>query len=339
NNMHFDTTKANVKHKGGEPVNLVREEAYDPEVRVDFKGNMDVQKLEEFTDEKGVENIPLIMLTITNNTGGGQPVSMKNIKEVSEVAEDHGIPFFFDACRFAENAHFIKQREEGYSDKSIKEITREMFSYVDGFTFSAKKEGLVNIGGLLGSKDDDLHERCKNLSIIIEGFPTYGGLACRELAAIAEGLKEAVDDEYQRYRYQQVKFLADMLLEGDIPIIEPVGGHAIFVDAKRFLPDIPPQRFPAQALTTELYKEAGIRAVELGTSAFGDTDDEGNVVPAEMENMRLAIPRRVYTLNQLEYVAESIQKLYERRDHIKGLKRTYAPELLGHFMAEFEPVE
>jgi len=339
NNMHFDTTKANVKHKGGEPVNLVRQEAYDPELRVDFKGNMDVKRLEEFIQEKGVEKIPLIMLTITNNTGGGQPVSMGNIKEVAEVADRYDIPFFFDACRFAENAYFIKQRETGYENKSVREITREMFSYADGFTFSAKKEGLVNIGGLIGVEDKKLHEKCKNLGIIIEGFPTYGGLACRELSAMSQGLQEAVEDQYQTYRHQQVEYLAQLLLDENIPIIEPAGGHAVFVDAKRFLPDIPQERFPAQALTTELYKEAGIRAVELGTSAFGETDEEGNMIPAEMENMRLAVPRRVYTLNQLEYVADSIRKLYERRDDIKGLKRTYAPKLLGHFMAEFKPVK
>jgi len=339
NNMHFDTTRANVKHKGGEPVDLVIEEAYEPTNRLDFKGNMDIDRLEEFIEEKGPENIPLIMLTITNNTGGGQPVSMKNIKEVSEIAEQYDLPFFFDACRFAENAYFIKQREDGYEDKSIQEITEEMFSYVDGFTFSAKKEGLVNIGGLIGIRDEELHRKCKNLSIIIEGFPTYGGLACRELSAMAQGLKEVVREDYQKYRSQQVKYLAENLLEKGVPIIEPVGGHAVFVDAGRFLPDIPPQQFPAQALTTELYKESGIRAVELGTSAFGEKDEEGNIIPAEMETMRLAIPRRVYTLNQLNYVGESVGKLYERRDEISGLKRTYAPELLGHFMAEFEPIE
>ncbi len=339
NNMHFDTTKANVKHKGGEPVDLVREEAYEASKRVDFKGNMDVDRLEEFIEDKGPENIPLVMMTITNNTGGGQPVSMKNIKEVSEVADQYDLPFFFDACRFAENAFFIKQREEGYGDESIREITEEMFSYVDGFTLSAKKEGMVNIGGLIGVKDKELHRKCKNLSIIIEGFPTYGGLACRELSAIAQGLREATREDYQKYRRQQVQYLADNLLENGVPIIEPSGGHAIFVDADRFLPDIPPERFPAQSLTTELYKESGIRAVELGTSAFGEKDEDGNIVPAEMETMRLAIPRRVYTNNQMKYVAESVINLYERRDEIKGLKRTYAPELLGHFTAEFEPVE
>ncbi len=339
NNMHFDTTRANVKHKGGEPVDLVNEEAYEPSKRSDFKGDMDADRLEEFIEEKGVDNIPVIMLTITNNTGGGQPVSMKNIEEISEIAEQYKIPFFFDACRFAENAYFIQQRESGYGDKSIREITKEMFKHVDGFTFSAKKEGLVNIGGLIGVKDEELHRKCKNLSIIIEGFPTYGGLACRELSAMAEGLKEATREDYQRYRHQQVEYLAEKLLENDVPIIEPAGGHAVFVDGGRFLPHIPPERFPAQALTTELYIESGVRAVELGTSAFGEKDEDGNIIPARMETMRLAIPRRVYTLNQLDYVAESVAKLYERRDEIKGLRRTYAPELLGHFTAEFEPVD
>ncbi|MEF8832964.1 MAG: tryptophanase [Candidatus Thermoplasmatota archaeon] len=338
NNMHFDTTKANVIHKGGEPVDLVREEAYEASKRVDFKGDMDVDRLEEFIEDKGPTNIPLVMMTITNNTGGGHPVSMKNIKEVSEVADQYDLPFFFDACRFAENAYFIKQREEGYGDKSIREITEEMFSYVDGFTFSAKKEGMVNIGGLIGLKDEELHKKCKNLSIIIEGFPTYGGLACRELSAIAQGLREATREDYQKYRRQQVQYLADNLLENGVPIIEPSGGHAVFVDAERFLPDIPPERFPAQALTTELYKESGIRGVELGTSAFGEKDEDGNIIPAKMETMRLAIPRRVYTNDQLKYVAEFVVNLYERRGEIKGLKRTYAPELLGHFTAEFEPV-
>ncbi|MBS3782761.1 MAG: tryptophanase [Candidatus Thermoplasmatota archaeon] len=339
NNMHFDTTRANVKHKGGEPVDLVRDEAYEPSNRLDFKGNMDVEKLKGFIEDKGEENIPLIMLTITNNTGGGQPVSMANIKEVSELADQYEIPFFFDACRFAENAYFIKQRESGYEDKSIQEITKEMFSYVDGFTFSAKKEGLVNIGGLIGIRDEEIHKKCQNLSIIIEGFPTYGGLACRELSAMAEGLRETTREEYQKYRHQQVQYLAERLLDKGVPIIEPAGGHAVFVDGDRFLPDIPPVQFPAQALTTELYKESGIRAVELGTSAFGEKDEEGNIIPAEMETMRLAIPRRVYTLNQLDYVADSIVELYQKREDISGLKRTYAPELLGHFMAEFEPIE
>ncbi len=338
NNMHFDTTKANVKHKGGTPVNLVRDEAYDIDKKVDFKGNLDTKKLSDFIEDKGTDKIPVIMLTVTNNTGGGQPVSMENIEEVSKVAKEYSIPLFLDACRFAENAFFIKEREKGYNSKSIREIVKEMFSYVDGFTFSAKKEGLVNIGGLIGVRDEELQERCENLGIIIEGFPTYGGMACRELSAMAKGIEEATTYEYQKYRHQQVQFLADRLVEAGVPIIEPAGGHAVFIDAKFFLPHISQENFPAQALTVQLYIESGIRGVELGTSAFGELDKEGNVIPAEMETMRLAIPRRVYTLNQLNYVAESVIKLYENRESIKGLKRTYAPKLLGHFKAEFEPL-
>ncbi len=338
NNMHFDTTKANVKHKGGTPVNLVRDEAYDIDKKVDFKGNLDTIKLREFIEEKGADKIPVIMLTVTNNTGGGQPVSMDNIRDVSEIAHEYDLPLFLDACRFAENAYFIKEREKGYSDKSIREIVKELFSYADGFTFSAKKEGLVNIGGLIGVRDEDLQERCENLGIIIEGFPTYGGMACRELSAMAKGIEEATTYEYQRYRHQQVQFLADRLIEADVPIIKPAGGHAVFIDAKSFLPNVPQEQFPAQALTVQLYIESGIRGVELGTSAFGELDKEGNIIPAEMETMRLAIPRRVYTLNQLNYVAESVIRLYENRETIKGLKRTYAPKLLGHFKAEFAPL-
>ncbi len=338
NNMHFDTTKANVKHKGGTPVNLVRDEAYEIGKYVDFKGNMDLDKLHELVEDKGIDKIPFVMLTVTNNTGGGQPVSMENIIAVSKFAGEHDIPFFLDACRFAENAFFIKERESGYKNKSIKEIVKEMFSYVDGFTFSAKKEGLVNIGGLIGLKDDDLMEKCENLGIIVEGFPTYGGMACRELSAIAKGINEAVQYNYQRYRHQQVSFLGDRLREADVPIIEPIGGHAVFIDAASFLPHIPQKQFPAQALTVNLYIESGVRAVELGSSAFGEKDEDGNIIPADIEAMRLAIPRRVYTLNQLNYVAESVIKLFNNRNNIKGLKRTYAPELLGHFKAEFEPI-
>ncbi len=338
NNMHFDTTQANVKHKGGKPVDLVVDRAYDPEDRSPFKGNMDISKLEDFLDKNPLDKVPLIMMTVTNNTGGAQPVSMENIKEVSRIASEHDIPFFLDACRFAENAYFIKRREDGYEDKSIREIAKEMFGHADGFTFSAKKEGLTNIGGLIGVNDEDIHRRCENLGIVIEGFPTYGGLACRELSAMAQGLYESSEEGYQEYRHDQLNFLAEKLIDAGVPIIEPVGGHAIFVDAKRFLPDIPSKNFPAQALTTQLYIESGVRAVELGTSAFGETDEEGNVIPADVENMRLAIPRRVYTFNQLEYVAESIIELYEERDKIKGLERTYAPELLGHFKAKFRPL-
>ncbi len=339
NNMHFDTTYANVKHKGGTPANLVVDDAYYPGKPGDFKGNMDIDKLKDFIEEKGSEKIPVIMLTITNNTAGGQPVSMENIKAVSEVAAEHEIPFFLDACRFAENAYFIRTREKGYEEKDIRDIVRDMFSYADGFTFSAKKDGLANIGGILGTRDEELHKRCVELGIIIEGFPTYGGMACRDLAAIAQGMYEATELDYLRYRNQQVEYLGDKLIEAGVPITRPVGGHAVFIDVKEFLPHIPQVQFPAQSLTAELYIEGGIRGVELGTSAFGETDEEGNVIPAPLEYMRLAIPRRVYTLNQLDYVAECVAKLYDNREEIQGLRRTYAPELLGHFMAEFEPIE
>ncbi len=338
NNMHFDTTKGNVLHKGGTPVDLVIDDAYNSGKEVDFKGNMDVDKLREFIDEKGSDKIPLIMLTVTNNTAGGQPVSMKNIKEVKALASEHNIPFFLDACRFAENAYFIKNREDGYLDRSIHDIVKEMFSYADGFTFSAKKDGMSNIGGMIGVRDEDLHQRCTELGIIIEGYPTYGGMACRELAAIAKGLYESTRLEYLEYRIGQVEYLASLLRDAGVPIVEPAGGHAVFIDARRFLPHIPPEQFPAQALTAQLYIESGVRGVELGTCAFGETDEDGNVVPAPFDNMRLAIPRRVYTLNHLKYVAESVIALYKNRDNISGLERTYSPEILGHFMSEFKPV-
>ncbi len=338
NNMHFDTTKGNVLHKGGTPVDLVIDDAYNTGKEVDFKGNMDIDKLRKFIDEKGSEKIPVIMLTVTNNTAGGQPVSMENIRKVKEIAKEHKIPFFLDACRFAENAYFIKKRERGYMDTSISEIVKEMFSYAEGFTFSAKKDGMSNIGGMIGLRDEKLHQRCTELGIIIEGYPTYGGMACRELAAIAKGLYESTRVEYLEYRIGQVEYLAGLLREAGVPLVEPPGGHAVFIDARRFLPHIPPEQFPAQALTAELYIDFGVRGVELGTCAFGETDENGNVIPAPFDNMRLAIPRRVYTLNHLKYVAESVIALYERRDDISGLERTYSPEILGHFMSEFKPV-
>lgn len=339
NNTHFDTTEANVLLRGGVPVNLVVDEAYDTQKILPFKGNMDTEKLENFIKEKGPAKIPLIMLTITNNNVGGQPVSMENIREVSAIAKKHSIPFFIDACRFAENCYFIKMREQGYRDKGIKEIAREIFSYADGCTFSAKKEALTNIGGMLCTNIEELHEKFKTLAITIEGFVTYGGLACRELEAMAIGLYEAIDEEYQAYRHHQIEYFASLLREGGIPIVEPPGGHAVYVDAKRFLPHIPPEEFPGQALVVQLYIEAGVRAVEIGSSMFGRVDEEtGKFVPAPMELVRLAVPRRVYTDNHLRYVAESLTRLYKKRGQIKGLRRIYAPKLLGHFTAKFEPI-
>ncbi len=339
NNTHFDTTEANILRNKGIPVNLATEDAYDSAKVLPFKGNMDARKLEEFIREKTPEKIPLIMTTITNNSVGGQPVSMQNIKEVSVIAKKYGIPVFIDACRFAENCYFIKQREEGYRNKTIKEIARELFSYADGCTFSGKKEALTNIGGMLCTNSEELYEKFRNLTIVIEGFATYGGLACRELEAMARGLYEVVDENYQVYRHRQVEYLAKILRDGDVPIVEPPGGHAVYIDAKKFLPHIPPEQFPAQTLTVQLYIESGVRAAEIGSSCFGKIDEKtGKFIPARMELMRLAIPRRTYTDNHLKYVAECLTMLYKKRDQIKGLRRIYAPKLLGHFTARFEPI-
>jgi tryptophanase len=339
NNTHFDTTEANILRNKGIPVNLATEDAYDSAKVLPFKGNMDTRKLEEFIREKTPEKIPLTMVTITNNSVGGQPVSMQNIKEVSVIAKKYGIPFFIDACRFAENCYFIKQREEGYRNKTIKEIARELFSYADGCTFSGKKEALTNIGGMLCTNSEELYEKFRNLTIVIEGFATYGGLACRELEAMARGLYEVVDENYQVYRHRQVEYLAKILRDGDVPIVEPPGGHAVYIDAKKFLPHIPLEQFPAQTLTVQLYIESGVRAAEIGSSCFGKIDEKtGKFIPARMELMRLAIPRRTYTDNHLKYVAECLTMLYKKRDQIRGLRRIYAPKLLGHFTARFEPI-
>jgi tryptophanase len=339
NNTHFDTTEANILRNKGIPVNLATEDAYDSAKVLPFKGNMDTRKLEEFIREKTSEKIPLTMVTITNNSVGGQPVSMQNIKEVSVIAKKYGIPFFIDACRFAENCYFIKQREEGYRNKTIKEIARELFSYADGCTFSGKKEALTNIGGMLCTNSEELYEKFRNLTIVIEGFATYGGLACRELEAMARGLYEVVDENYQVYRHRQVEYLAKILRDGDVPIVEPPGGHAVYIDAKKFLPHIPLEQFPAQTLTVQLYIESGVRAAEIGSSCFGKIDEKtGKFIPARMELMRLAIPRRTYTDNHLKYVAECLTTLYKKRDQIRGLRRIYAPKLLGHFTARFEPI-
>lgn len=339
NNMHFDTTEANVLRNKGIPINLAVEDAYDTAKIAPFKGNMDTKKLEQFIRENTPQKIPLVMITATNNSAGGQPVSMQNIKETAAVARKYGIPFFIDACRFAENCYFIKQREQGHKNKTLKEIAREMFSYADGCTFSGKKEALTNIGGMLCTNNDELHEKLENLCILIEGFVTYGGLACRELEAMAIGLYEAVDEEYQMYRHRQVEYLASLLRQEGVPIVEPTGGHAVFVDAKRFLPNVSSDQFPAQALTVQLYIESGVRGVEIGSSCFGKIDEKtGKFIPARLELLRLAIPRRAYTDNHMRYVAECLIKLYKKRDQIKGLKRIYASKLLGHFTAKFEPI-
>ena len=337
NNTHFDTTGANVNYKGGISLNLPIKEGMDPDSLFPFKGNMDIERLEEVIKEYGAEKIPLCIMTVTNNSVAGQPVSMENIKQVRKILDKYNIPLFFDAARYAENSYFIKQREKGYKDKSISEIAREMFSYGDGCLMSAKKDGLVNIGGILALNDRELAQRLRELMVIFEGFPTYGGLAGRDLEAIAIGLKEAQDERYLESRINQVRYLAEVLKENNIPIYMPPGGHAVYINAKRFLPHIPQSQFPGQSLVVALYLEAGIRAVEIGSVMFAKKDPEtGEIKYPELELVRLAIPRRVYTRSHIDYVAETIIKLYEKRDRLKGMRYTYEPPHLKHFLARFD---
>jgi tryptophanase len=340
NNTHFDTTQANILARGGSPENLAISEAADPENPHLFKGNMDVERLEGFIQELGTENIPFGMITITNNAIGGQPVSMKNIRDTSDIYRKHGIPFFVDACRYAENAYFIKNRDPNYADKPLLEIAREIFSLADGTTMSAKKDAIVNIGGFFAMNDEALFQRAKNELILREGFPTYGGLAGRDLDAIAVGLWEGLDERYLEYRVGQVAYLGLRLKELGVPIVEPPGGHAVYVDAGRMLPHIPRDAFPGQSLVVELYLEGGVRAVELGSVAFSREDlDSGKTIYPDLELVRLAIPRRVYTQAHIDYVVETISRIMDRREKIPGYRITYAPVLLRHFTARFEPVE
>ena len=336
NNSHFDTTRANVELAGGCPCDFVIKEAYQAKNGFSFKGNMDVGRLEDFV-AKNRPKIPLIMTTITNNAVGGQPVSLKNIKATSEIAKKNKIPFFIDACRFAENAYFIKRDEKGYQKKEIRKIIKETFSLADGCTFSAKKDGLTNIGGFLATNNKGLYEKFRNMMVVIEGFPTYGGMACRELAAMAVGLEESTREEYLEYRTSQIRYLWRKLSRAGIPTVNPPGGHAVYIDGKKFFSHLPQEQYPSQRLVIELYLEAGVRGVELGASCFGVTDSKtGKLILPKLDLLRLAIPRRVYTDNHLDYVAQGLINIYKRRKKIKGLKRIYAPPLLGHFLAKFE---
>jgi tryptophanase len=338
-NMHFDTTQANVMVQGGDPVNLLAEVGLDPTNHAPFKGDIDVARLEAFIQQVGVENVALGMLTVTNNAGGGQPVSMGNIRATGETLHRYGIPFFLDACRYAENAYFIKLRDPDYADAPVLEIAREMFSYADGCTMSAKKDALVNIGGFLAMNDEALYRQVCQELIVREGFPTYGGLAGRDLEAVARGLWEGLDERYLAYRIAHTKYLADRLLEEGIPLLEPPGGHAVYVDVKRFLPHIPQFELPGQALVAALYVEGGVRGVEIGSVAFAREDPAtGEVIYPDLELVRLAIPRRVYTQSHLDFVVEVCRRIYGRRDEIRGLRYTYAPQLLRHFTARFAPL-
>jgi len=338
-NMHFDTTEGNIRARGGRPTNLVIDAAYDPAVRVPFKGNMDIHKLRNFIQEHGPENIPLGMITITNNAGGGQPVSMENLRQVATTYKEFGIPFFIDACRFAENAYFIKLREPGYENKSPLEISQEIFSLADGATMSAKKDGIVNIGGFLAMNDSVLFEKVRNELIMREGFPTYGGLAGRDLDAMAIGFKEALEIPYLNYRLGQTSYLGERLLKHGIQIIEPPGAHAIYLDAMKMLPHIPQPQLPGQALSLAMYLEGGIRAVELGTVAFGYIDPEsGKEVYPQLDLVRMAIPRRVYTQSHMDYVIDILVQIAKNPEKIKGYSIKYQPEFLRHFTAQFEPL-
>ena len=339
NNNHFDTTRANIEFQGAEAVDLVISEGLDPQNPYPFKGNMDINKLEKIIQEKGIENIPLCMLTITNNSGGGQPVSMKNIKEVKMVLDQYEIPLYLDAARFAENAYFIKLREEGYEKVSVKEIIHEMMSLADGCTVSAKKDGLVNIGGLLCTNNDLLAQKEKELLILTEGFPTYGGLAGRDLEAMAVGLREVMNEDYLKYRIAETQYLGEHLSKMGYHLIQPPGGHAIYIDAKATLDHIMPLQYPGHSLAVEFYRTGGIRTSEIGSVMFGRVDPETKQeIPAQMELLRLAIPRRTHTQSHIDYVLEVAKEVLNRKNKIKGFKIIKQTTFLRHFSASFEPL-
>jgi tryptophanase len=336
-NSHFDTTRANIEYGGGEALDLVTAESSDTASMDPFKGNIDLDRLEEVCRRRR-ERIPLGMLTITNNTGGGQPVSLENIKGCSRVLRSHGIPFLLDACRFAENAYLIKLREPGQEHRSVSSIAREIFRLADGCTFSGKKDGLVNMGGFLALNDDQLASEARNLLILTEGFPTYGGCAARDLEALAVGLEEVLDEAYLRYRLASVKYLAEGLNRIGIPTVQPPGGHAVFIDARRLLPHIPPERFPGQALACELYLAGGIRSCEIGSVMFGKHDGNGTFVPARAELVRLALPRRVYTQSHVDRIIEIGAEVVGRAGELPGFEMTHRPPYLRHFTAKFRPL-
>lgn len=331
NNSHFDTTRANCEATGAKALDLVINEAYDPKLRHPFKGNMDIDKLERCFTEYGAENIPAVMMTLTNNSGGGQPVSLENLRAVKSVCQKYGKPLILDACRFAENAYFIKHREPGQENRTVKEIAREIFDLCDASTISAKKDGIVNIGGLLLMRSQEWFDEAKNVLILTEGFPTYGGLAGRDLDALATGLYEVLDEDYLLYRIRSTEFVGEKLLAAGIQIIEPTGGHAVYIDAQAFYPHIPREQLPGQVLACELYKAGGIRSCEIGSVMFNHNGDYRG-----LELVRLAIPRRVYTQSHMEYVAEVIEEVFKNRANARGMKITYAPKALRHFTCKFD---
>ncbi len=339
NNTHFDTTRANVEYQGAEARDLVNAEGTDPAVILPFKGNMDIDELRRTFESTGADRVPLVMVTVTNNSGGGQPVSMQNLREVREVCDEFDTPLFLDACRFAENAWFIKVREPGYEDKTPREIAHEMFSLADGCTMSAKKDGLANIGGFVAVNDSDVAAQCRNLLILTEGFPTYGGLAGYDLEAVARGLEEVLDENYLKYRIRSTEYLAEKVYAAGIPIVRPPGGHAVYLDAQALLPHIPPYEYPAQTLAVELYRNGGVRGVEIGTVMFGRPDPNGGPdEPAAMELVRLAIPRRTYTQSHIDYVAEVVIDVASEAEAMRGYRIVEQAPWLRHFTARFEPI-
>lgn len=337
-NTLFDTTRANIEFTGAEGVDFLCPEGKIPSHIAPFKGNMDVDAFEKFILEKGAQNIPLCIITVTNNSGGGQPVSMANIRAVRKLCDLHHIPLFIDACRFAENSYFIKLREKEFAQTSVADIAKELFSYADGCTMSAKKDAFANIGGFIALREEALALKCRNLLIITEGFPTYGGLAGRDLEAIAIGLKEVLDEHYLQYRIRSQEYLVEKLSAAGVPVMLPAGGHAVYLDAKAFLPHIPVDQYPGQALTAALYREGGIRSAEIGSLMFGKYDAHGNLIPAMLELVRLAIPRRVYTQSHIDYVAEVILQVFAKRQTVKGMRITYEAPTLRHFTARLEEI-
>ncbi len=337
NNTHFDTTRANVEVQGAEAVDVVIEAARDPAAEHPFKGNLDVPRLEALLDERGRDAVPMVMCTVTNNSGGGQPVSLENLRAVSAVCRARGIPFFLDACRFAENAWLVKEREPGEADRPVREIAKEMFSLADGCTMSAKKDGLANMGGFLALNDGDLARECRNVLILTEGFPTYGGLAGYDLEAVAIGLEEVLDPQYLRYRIASTRYLADRVAAAGVPIMKPAGGHAVYLDAKALLPHVPPSEYPGQAVAVELYRAGGIRSCEIGSAMFGRRREDGTEEPAPLELVRLAIPRRTYTKSQIDYVAEVVIDVASRAGELRGLEMVEQPRWLRHFTCRFAP--
>jgi len=339
NNSHFDTTRANIEYVGAAATDLLCKEGLDTSLEAAFKGNMDIDALTACIEEHGAENIPFCMITVTNNTGGGQPVSMANVRQVKEVLKKHNIPLIIDACRFAENAYFIHMLEDGYRDKTLLEIAQEMFSYADAATMSCKKDGLANIGGFLVCNNEEWAVRFRNLLILNEGFPTYGGLAGRDLEVVAVGLMEALDYDYQVYRHATMQYVGKHLEKLGIPFVRPVGGHAVFLDAKKFLPHVPQLEYPGIGLVNALYIEGGIRTVELGTVMFGRIDENGNETPSPLELVRMAFPRRVYTQSHIDYLLEVIEEVWTNRDSIGGHRITEQPKFLRHFTCHFEPLK